>query len=607
MLFAREAIQNSWDAARELRDGARPDDFPPFRLELEFRSLVDRAKAQFIEFLGLNEHNEHLGARGRNEIRRQLGLGTKDCLDELTDLHEPLKVLVLNEHAALGMEGAWDLSESRMMFALNRVGYTMKKIGAGGCYGYGKAGLIAASRVRVILAYSCFEPSPRGGDHATRRLLGVTYWSNHRHDGMKLTGWAHRGVPERSGDIKPYEDDEADRVAIKLGLAARRYDVVQERGTSFLIVDPTISAAELKTAIERNWWPAIRSTTEPLHISITDYDGSRLVPQVPIDDPDLGPFVRGFDLATRTPDSSTSTEQSYNLGTYSPRGARTVRLGDLGLVADDKGWSFPDRRDDDDDIEHTTMIALVRGPRMVVEYHEYNLGMPFIRGCFVAHDDVDDLLRQTEPPAHDKWHDSVSAEGINPVAPRVAKEVINEVKQRVKDFKKRFTAPPPRGGELNLPTLDELSRLMKGQKPTPPPPNPRTIRLNFLTAAHVVAAGSGMLACRSEVQISVNDWVWSMVGDVSEVEVTTVLAVAYLEDETLGERLKMSVTCSDDRFLQISADDGKYVWRGPLGPVDRVTFEIVTEPYSADWSVKFSPTADVTSPALGGRAIRGRD
>jgi hypothetical protein len=244
---------------------------------------------------------------------------------------------------------------------------------------------------------------------------------------------------------------------------------------------------------------------------------------------------------------------------------------------------------------------------MVVEYHTYSLGMPFIRGCFVAHDDVDDLLRQTEPPAHDKWHDAVGVDGINPLAPKVAKVVKNEIKEKVKDFKKRFTAPPPRAGELNLPILDELSRLMKGRKPTPPRQNPRAVRLNFLTAAHVVAAGSGMLACRSAVQISVDDWVWSMVGDVSEVEVTVLLAVAYLEDETIGERLKMSVTCSDDRFLQTSVDDGKYVWRGPLGPLDYVTFEIKTEPYSADWSVKFSPTADVTSPALGGRATTGRD
>lgn len=605
MLFAREAIQNTWDAARELRAGARPDEYPPFHLELEFRSLVGEAKAKFVEVLGLKEHADHLGEAGRGATRRKVGLGEVDCLDSLDDPREPIRMLVYTEHGALGMEGAWDASESRMMFALNRVGYTMKRLGAGGSYGYGKAGLIAASRVRVIIAYSCFQPSPAADDHATRRLLGVTYWSNHQHDGSKLTGWAHRGVPDDSGDIMPFSDDEADRVAVQLGLGLRREGIVRERGTTFLIIEPTITAAELKTAIERNWWPAIRSTTEPLRVSITDYDGARLVPQVPIDDPDLGPFVRGFDLATRPSDSAVSTEQSYDLGTYAPHGGRTVRLGRLGLVADDKGWSFPDRMEEEDDIEHTSMIALVRGPRMIVEYHKYNLGMPFVRGCFVAHDDIDDLLRQTEPAAHDKWHESVSADGIVPMAPKVARAVIKEIKEKVKEFKKRFTAPPPRAGELNLPILDELSRLMKGRKPAPPPQNPRTVRMNFLTAAHAIDAGDGKLLCRSAVEVSVDDWVWPEVGNSSDVEVTAVMSVAFVEDEAIGERVELSVTCSNRNFTQSSADDGKYVWRGRLGRVDTATFEITTAPYSADWSVKFSPTADVTDPVVA--SVRPRD
>jgi hypothetical protein len=599
MLFAREAIQNSWDAARELRAGARPSEFPPFHLEIEFRHFVGEEKRRFVAALGLSEHRAHFGETKQQAFRRKVGLGQSDCLDDLHDLAEPLRVLVYTEHCALGMEGAWDASESRMMFALNRVGYTKKQEGAGGSYGYGKAGLIAASKVRIVFAYSSFKESPARDDHATRRLLGVTYWSNHEHDGRKLTGWAHRGLCAEDGDIRPFEDAEADRVAVELGLRARSPEVLRDRGTTFLVVEPTIEAAEMKSAIERNWWPAIRSTAEPLRVRITDYDGTEMVPQVPIDDADLGPFVRGFDLATRPPDGVVPTEQSYDLGSYSPHGGQRVSLGRLGLVADDKGWSFPDHMDEDDEIEHTSMVALVRGPHMIVEYHKYNLGMPFIRGCFVAHDDVDDLLRQTEPAAHDKWHDSVSADGISPMAPKVAREVIKEIKERVKEFKRRFVAPPPRAGELNLPILDELSRLMKGRKPMPPPPNPRTVQIGFVTAAHAIDVGDDHLVCRSAVEVSVADWVWAEVDDVSEVEVTVILSVAYVEDEAIGERLNLRTSCSHQSFVESRSDGGRFVWKGRLGRVDTARFDIETAPYSADWSVKFSPSADVTSPTVG--------
>jgi len=191
------------------------------------------------------------------------------------------------------------------------------------------------------------------------------------------------------------------------------------------------------------------------------------------------------------------------------------------------------------------------------------------------------------------------------MAPKVARAVIKEIKEKVKEFKKRFTAPPPRAGELNLPILDELSRLMKGRKPAPPPQNPRTVRMNFLTAAHAIDAGDGKLLCRSAVEVSVDDWVWPEVGNSSDVEVTAVMSVAFVEDEAIGERVALSVTCSNRNFTQSSADDGKYVWRGRLGRVDTATFEITTAPYSADWSVKFSPTADVTDPVVA--SVRPRD
>lgn len=67
---------------------------------------------------------------------------------------------------------------TKLFLALISVGYTVKAVGSGGSYGYGKAGLITASATRTVLAYTCFrEQADDPG--VTRRLLGMTYWGQH--------------------------------------------------------------------------------------------------------------------------------------------------------------------------------------------------------------------------------------------------------------------------------------------------------------------------------------------------------------------------------------------------------------------------------------------
>ena len=60
-LLAREVIQNSWDAAIELREDS--DDAPPFENRFSFRSALAERKRHLIVRLGLGELAERLVVR----------------------------------------------------------------------------------------------------------------------------------------------------------------------------------------------------------------------------------------------------------------------------------------------------------------------------------------------------------------------------------------------------------------------------------------------------------------------------------------------------------------------------------------------------------------
>lgn len=599
-LFAREAIQNSWDAAREWRSECAKTHrrVAPFFLEFKFTELTGFDKRRVTYELGLDEHSRQLaGARSAKRGSPGLGLPDGNVLDDLTNADMPLRILTMSEHGGLGMPGSFLGGESRMLQALLRVGYTLKAQGAGGSFGYGKAGLIAASAIRTVIAYSAFAEDPEDPG-VTRRLLGVTYWKPHKVREVEYNGWARLGEKKPWGDIMsavPFENAAADKVAASLGIQLRDPDQPGQTGTTFMIVDPTVSPGDLRMAIERYWWPAMMDPSNGLKVRILDYDDTVIVPNVPRDDRDMNPFIRAFELASRAQDVVDATEASIPLGSYKPHDSPDdYDLGRLGVVADPEGWSFPE----DEDVDHCSLIALVRGPRMVVNYYNFkrNLGVPHVRGVFLADQSVDDLLRQTEDKAHTKWETSKLA-GTHPHSQMIASQVQVRLRDKVTEFKNRFKKPPPRPGDLNLPILDELSRLMRGRKPKTPDPAKRQVEIRIINPAQTSLERDGSLTCRATVEVMVADWVWAEVA-VDEVIVAVSLSIAYVEDDRLGDPLGINATCENRRFSPDGSSVGKLTFAGPLRAGEKVRFEIKSEPYSSDWTVRFTPTALVTEPKV---------
>ena len=592
-LLARESIQNSWDSAI---DRAKRDDATQPRMDLKFtfKELTGAPKNDLVDSLELSELKE----RERNAGGwRKIGLARENTLRDVDESKAPLKTLTVTETGTGGMYGPWQGAKSRMFFALLTIGYTIKSDGSGGSYGYGKAGLISSTATRTVIAYSCFKEE-ENDPGVTRRLLGVNYWKPHKILENDFTGFGRFGAPTGENTCKPFENEEADRQAELLGLVKRSVNNEEEIGTTFLIIEPTVDPEQLVRAIERNWWPAL-TDKDGFEVSVTDYNSQEFFPS-PKERPELKAFIAAYELAKGKKPSDDGIERSFSLESnpLKGRGNRKYSLGRLGLVANPDGWSWP--TDDDIDANHCSLIALVRGPRMVTEYSIPVKPAPHVRGTFVANSElrtpgnfsIDDLLRQTEPPLHDKWQTTETEQGIDPDAPGVADAVHKKIKARVASFREALRPPAPEKGRYRFKELEDIwaeltGSKQRGDRPPPPPPGPpREISHRILKAEAVSAKNSLDIELVSEVSFDLTDAI-----DADETPAQITIEYRYVANEqgnvdSTGPGLLIT---PPDGF-QVDPNDPTTFF-GNVQRNDERTFKIRSNPYDADWQAKLIVTA----------------
>lgn len=448
-LLVREAVQNSWDSALEMREELKESglEVPPFEVRFRFRSVSGEDRENLVSALGLRELAERSATV---DDESTLGIGSTECLDSL-DRPKELRVLEVFEQGAGGMYGPWENAKSKLALALSSTGVTSARRGRGGSYGYGKAGLIRGSAVRTVVAYTCF--AERDDDRGvTRRLLGMTYWDTHEFAGVSFVGCARMGDFDGAA-TRPLVNEGADEAAAALGLSIRDPSLPADRGSSFLLVDPTVDPTDLVTAVERNWWPALVEQSLDFNVVVEDVDGSLHHPR-PRSDSTLGSFIDAYEVATVPQDNKRATVTRRTLeaiGNYDTPGV-------VGLVTGE--WSYPEYRSDDPTDGHRSLVALVRAPRMVVEYLEAGRSAPYIRGCFVADDSVNEALRQTEPKGHDSWQTRASSGDFNDESAHLAKNVIGRIKNNLNDFRNKLKPPPKPAEAVRLPVFDRLLKAL---------------------------------------------------------------------------------------------------------------------------------------------------
>lgn len=581
--LAREVIQNAWDAALECRlslagTGTRE---PDFEVSFCFRTLCGTQRADFVHEAGLREHAERLTQITERSV---LGLRAELSLDGL-DVNEGLPVLLIEETGTTGMYGPWRGAESKLYQALGSLGITPKKTG-GGSFGYGKSGLIKGSAPRVVIAYTCFAERP-DDTGVTRRLLGVTYWGSHKLGVTDFTGMArlhNRG--DSAVPARPFENDDADRIAAVLGFRVRSPADPQDLGSSFCLVEPTVTPDELKAAINRYWWPAIEDPRLRFRASIQD--GDQVIHPRPKQSTQLRSFVTAYEEATTPPKKQVGKDPFRRRHeVWSRTGAR---LGVLSLIAS-KQWSFPDLQAEESEVPDASLVALLRRPRMVIEYlplKQQAEDPPIVRGVFVADDNVDDHLRQTEPFGHDAWkHDGEDAPAQ---AREYAEEINRKVLGEVRKFRRALRPPPPPREKVRLTEWDRIMRaILRGDAPSaegsrtspggvPAPPIQRKRDLSIQPDIWRASLADGHLRAYGEVVFGFTD---NFGGSEAMVEVT--LSLVRVEADKAGklEEVPLRPITPPKDFVAVGAQR----WSGRLTR-EGVAIAFESQPYSADWTLR---------------------
>ena len=581
--LAREVIQNAWDAALErrlavVRKRARK---PDFEISFRFRTLGGTQKADFVQQAGLREHANRLTQITERSV---LGLQAELSLDGL-DLDEDLPILLIEETGTTGMYGPWRGAESKLYQALGSLGITPKKTG-GGSFGYGKSGLIKGSAPRVVIAYTCFAERP-DDPGVTRRLLGVTYWGSHKLNGTDFTGMARlHSWGEPSSLARPFENDDADRIAAVLGFRVRSPADPKDFGSGFCLVEPTVRPDELETAVNRYWWPAIEDHALRFRASIQD--GDEVIHPRPKRSEQLRSFVTAYEEATTPPKKQIGKDPFRRRQEVWSRTG--THLGVLSLIAS-KRWSFPDLRSDEGGVPDASLVALLRRPRMVIEYLPLKRqpeDPPIVRGVFVADDDVDDHLRRTEPFGHDAWkHDGEDA----PAQSRdYAGEINSKVLDEVRRFRKALRPPPPPKEKIRLPEWDRIMRAILqgdapsagGARPSPggtvAPPIQRRRPLSIQPEVRRTSVADGRLRASGEVVFGFTD---NFGANEALVEIT--LSLVRVEADKAGklEEVALRPINPPESFVAHEAQR----WSGRLTRKG-VVFAFQSEPYSADWTLR---------------------
>ena len=469
--------------------------------------------------------------------------------------------MVIEEKAASGMYGPWRGNKSKMYEALCTIGATSGPEGKGGAYGFGKAGLIRGSDIRVVVAYTCFRER-REDAGVTRRLLGMTYWGQHDYRGEGFTGFARFGKHKRD-EVVPFENEEADEQAARLGLKVRDSANRSELGTTFMLIDTTVKAEDLVVAVERSWWPALEETKLQFNVSVHTSSGEVLYPR-PCRDPVLRTFVDAYEIVTGVSPAGTGRRGDYD------------GLGVIGLVSDVDGWSYAEQTGEPDEqgTNHCSLVALMREPRMVVEYYKaQNWGTPpYVRGVFVADQQVNEALRQTEPKGHDKW--DWKSEDVSDEYIRVCKKVYQRVRDKVRNYRRALSPPERPAEEIELRLFDRwmkklLTGVGKSPGPDPAPPRPFSIQTSY----HLESVGLYKVKVVGRAEFAFSEHYEGL-----EDQVKISIRYLFVEDDTKGDRAEVIVIPPTG----FTGENG--VFEGTLRRNERALFEFATQSYNADWS-----------------------
>ena len=561
-VLAREAIQNSVDAGIE---GEK------VRVCFKHVLLAGAAKAAFVEAAGLGNMTTRVD---------HLELASPNCFATLDRPRTPLSLLYVEDHNAEGLSGdPHDKGSNfyRLLLSLGDRSKSRTSKGTGGSYGFGKSVYSSSSAIQTIFAYTRFLGDD-GAEHT--RTFGCAYFASHEHHGKNFSGRAWLGTKKHEDKagrlvIDPYEDKPADKLAERLGFELREDG---DLGTTILIIDATVNLADIVIGVEDWWWP--RLIENKLDVEVYDPSGTVSVPR-PKRNEQLKPFIEAFEVARGM---ATPKQGTQKLSPLNRLGETT--LGICGFVVaqiNEQGSPIvrPDR---------CNSVALIRAPLMVVAYKACSETAPVVVGAFMAADEIDVVLKKSEPPAHDRWDpDSANLRDVK----GEGKGVVTAVMSRIKDNLKRFqreAAPPAPAKQKRLSILERaLGSYFRPQGMGPKPQPDQTaspLHLVFTKQPHAIATPEGTLKLRSVFDIFLDPKATE-----EQVKLQLRISCPVMEDEGQeGDDLALIVKFTG---VEAQADPHDHrLFRFFLQKGAKAHFAIESESYDPAWTVRLRPEID---------------
>ena len=560
---AREAIQNSVDAAHLRDDGSMESPRVSFQIKV-------------------------LEGQERDAFRRTARLDDIALRKDELDLSEPnalqdnetvLRILYVSDRGTTGLSGDPTKPDSKLRRLLMQIGGSkkLKEDGAsGGSYGFGKAVYAGSSRIATIFAYS---RTTDGVGEPLSVLMGCAYHVGHEYDGEATSGRAFLGTSTdtpKGTRYDPFVGEEADRLAQELGLSRAEGDL----GTTIAIVDCPLEIADLRRGVEKWWWPRILRDNFKVHFY--DADGTKSQPK-PKPLREIKPFWEAMELTL-----GVGTEQKHLSKFKDFNATHGKKLGKIGLVA------LTERVEEDEDGElpaTSNTVAMVRSPGMVVNYFHRGSAVrhdpPAVAGVFLADDAIDRILTKSEPPEHDQWDekaDRLETAEERDIVVAVKKRVWNEFRNFKKDA--RPPAPKPTGRVSELERT--LGRILgpATKRPTPPPPD-RESSISIVPKVAVVPRDGG-LGVEGKVTIGLKPTAEAQAVDVS------IALRAIGEGGDQMDRVHIDASGHD----AIAWDGAKAVTgRVPLQPGEKIVLDVTSATYDRNWTVRFVPMVEPTSEA----------
>jgi hypothetical protein len=559
-VLAREAIQNSVDAGLSSK------------VKVHFRAsaITGAAKAAFVEAASL----EDIAARSKD-----LALTAPNCLPTLDKSRVPLRLLYVEDYNAEGLSGdPHDKGSNfyRLLLSLGDRSKSRTAHGTGGSYGFGKSVYSSSSAIQTIFAYTRF----RSADGAERtRIFGCGYFVSHDHKRKSYSGRAWLGSKPHNDElgrvvIDPLENAAADKLAAKLGFMSRAHG---DCGTSILIVDAAVDMPSIVRGVEDWWWP--RLIENRLDVQIHDADGTVHFPK-PKKNDSLKPFIEAFDIARTRAVAKTGTQK---FAPFLREG--NVAMGACGFVV----VPFDASGNPTVSGDRSNSVALVRAPLMVVAYQAVSQASPPVVGAYMAPDEaaVEQALRKSEPPAHDRWDpESTNLRDETGQNRKLVESILSRIRGGFRRFQAEAAPPAPAKQRRML----QLERALGGYfKPqghgggTPPESGPSPLHLEFLRPAFAEATEDGMLRLKSTFALRLDDK-----SDEDAVDLRLRVNCPVLEDDSEeGEDLKLSIEVDGVAAIVDANDPLTYRFR--LAKNVKAKFKIESESYDPAWTVRLRP------------------